>query len=343
MELDKRKMRILKSIVRIYLETGEPVGSRTLSKDERLNVSPATIRNEMADLEEMGYIVQPHTSAGRVPTDKGYRFYVDRLMDESDKQVTGLMESFSARMDRVENVLKNMAAMLARKTQYTTMISGPSYVTNDLKLIQLSRLDSSHLIAVIVLEGNVIRNKMIDVAPGIEFTDKDLRQLNVLLNSALQGKTLDDLTISFMRSLKNQAGEFGPVIAGVLNAVVEAVEESSGEAPEIYTSGATNIFRYPELTDGDTAREFLTSLEDKDKISGFLSESRSGPEGIHVYIGNETRLPGMQNCSVVTASYELGKGVTGTIGIVGPKRMDYDHVIGTLKTLMEQLNDLYQK
>ncbi|MBR4768217.1 MAG: HTH domain-containing protein, partial [Lachnospiraceae bacterium] len=117
MELDKRKMRILKSIVRIYLETGEPVGSRTLSKDERLNVSPATIRNEMADLEEMGYIVQPHTSAGRVPTDKGYRFYVDRLMDESDKQVTGLMESFSARMDRVENVLKNMAAMLARKTQ----------------------------------------------------------------------------------------------------------------------------------------------------------------------------------------------------------------------------------
>ncbi|MBR4768275.1 MAG: HrcA family transcriptional regulator, partial [Lachnospiraceae bacterium] len=232
---------------------------------------------------------------------------------------------------------------LARKTQYTTMISGPSYVTNDLKLIQLSRLDSSHLIAVIVLEGNVIRNKMIDVAPGIEFTDKDLLQLNVLLNSALQGKTLDDLTISFMRSLKNQAGEFGPVIAGVLNAVVEAVEESSGEAPEIYTSGATNIFRYPELTDGDTAREFLTSLEDKDKISGFLSESRSGPEGIHVYIGNETRLPGMQNCSVVTASYELGKGVTGTIGIVGPKRMDYDHVIGTLKTLMEQLNDLYQK
>ena len=133
------------------------------------------------------------------------------------------------------------------------------------------------------------------------------------------------------------------MIAGVLNAVVEAIEESSEEQPEVYTSGATNIFRYPELSVGENAKEFLTTLEDKAGIADFLAENRDGKNAIHVYIGEETPFHGMKNCSVVTASYELGRGVRGTIGIVGPKRMDYEHVIGTLKNVMEQLDELYQK
>ncbi len=343
MELDKRKMRILKNIVRTYLETGEPVGSRTLSKDEGLDVSPATIRNEMADLEEMGYIVQPHTSAGRVPTDKGYRFYVDRLMDEQEEKVTDLLGIFSDRMDRVESVLRNMAKVLARNTQYTTMITGPSYETNDVKLIQLSRLDSTHLIAVIVLEGNTIRNKVIEIAAEPKVTDKGLLQLNVLLNSALQGKSLDDITMSFMRSIKDQAGDYGPMIAGVLNAVVEALEESSDERPEVFTSGATNIFKYPELSAGETAKQFLTNLENKEEIIDFLAENRDEERQIKVYIGEEAPFNGLKNCSFVTASYDLGKGIKGTIGVIGPKRMDYEHVIATLKNLVDELDDRYQK
>ncbi len=343
MELDKRKMRIQNSIVRTYLETGEPVGSRTLSKDEGLDVSPATIRNEMADLEEMGYIVQPHTSAGRVPTDKGYRFYVDRLMDEQEEKVTDLLGIFSDRMDRVESVLRNMAKVLARNTQYTTMITGPSYETNDVKLIQLSRLDSTHLIAVIVLEGNTIRNKVIEIAAEPKVTDKGLLQLNVLLNSALQGKSLDDITMSFMRSIKDQAGDYGPMIAGVLNAVVEALEESSDERPEVFTSGATNIFKYPELSAGETAKQFLTNLENKEGIIDFLAENRDEERQIKVYIGEEAPFSGLKNCSFVTASYDLGKGIKGTIGVIGPKRMDYEHVIATLKNLVDELDDRYQK
>lgn len=342
MDLDKRKKLILENIIRTYLETGEPVGSRTLSKDASLDVSPATIRNEMADLEEMGYIIQPHTSAGRVPTDLGYRFYVDELMQEKEREVNGLLNLFNQRMDRVENVLKNMAKMLARDTEYTTMISGPKYTENELKFIQLSRLDPSHLIAVVVMEGNSVRHKMIPVE-GLTVTERDLLRLNVLLNSALQGKSLDDLTISFIRGLASQAGEHGSVIFEVLNAVSEAIEESSFEQPEIYTSGATNIFKYPELSDGDMAKEILSSLEDKDDLADFLSGAQADDHAIKVYIGDETPLRGMKNCSVVTVNYELGKGLRGTIGIMGPKRMDYERVIGTLKTLIGQLNDAYRK
>ena len=342
MDLDKRKKVILENIIRTYLETGEPVGSRTLSKDEALDVSPATIRNEMADLEEMGYIIQPHTSAGRVPTDLGYRFYVDELMQEKQREVADVIGFFNQRMDRVESVLKNMAKMLAKDTEYTTMISGPRYTDNELKFIQLSRLDSQHLIAVIVLEGNSVRNKVIPVE-GLTVTERDLLKLNVLLNSALQGKSLDDLTISFIRNLASQAGEHGTVIYEVLNAVSEAIEESTGEQPEVYTSGATNIFKYPELSDGSQAKEILSSLEDKDDLADFLKTAEQDSHAVKVYIGNETPLRGMQNCSVVTVNYELGKGLRGTIGIMGPKRMDYERVIGTLKTLIEQLNEAYGK
>ena len=340
MELDQRKLIILKSIVRTYLETGEPVGSRTISKLEGLGVSPATIRNEMADLEEMGLIVQPHTSAGRIPTDKGYRLYVDELMDEQSREILDMQEFMNRRMDRVENILKRMAKMLAANTQYTTMISGPRYTKNEVKLIQLSHLDAGHIVAVVVVEGNEIRNRIIPT--DVNVTNEDLLRLNILLNSALQGKSLDDITLSLVHQLKAQSGDYSEVVGSVLEAVADVITESCGEQPELYTSGATNIFRYPELSESDNARDLLTTLEEKEELLDFFSEREQTGSGIRVYIGNESPIQAMQNCSVVTANYELGKGLRGTIGIIGPKRMDYEHVVGTLKTLMERLDDIYR-
>ena len=341
MELDGRKMKILKAIIRTYLETGEPVGSRTISKDDELNVSSATIRNEMADLEEMGLIVQPHTSAGRIPTDRGYRLYVDELMEEKEREVLDMRDFVNERMDRVENTLKRMAKLLASNTNYTTMISGPRYSNNELKLIQLSTLDSRHLIAVIVVEGNVIKNKVIPVESPV--SNEELLKLNILLNSALQGKTLDDITLTLIKQLKEEAGDYSGVVGSVLEAVADSISLSRDEQPEVYTSGATNIFKYPELSEGNTAREILSTFEDKEEILDLLSESGDEAHPIQVYIGNETPIHAMRDCSVVTASYELGKGLRGTIGIIGPKRMDYEHVVGTLKTLMEQLDDIYHR
>ena len=160
MELDERKKTILQAVIRNYLETGEPVGSRTISKYTDLNLSSATIRNEMADLEEMGYILQPHTSAGRIPSDKGYRFYVDALM-QKERQVSEMQELLVERQEKMETMLKQVAKVLAANPQYATMISAPTVKRNKLKFIQLSRVDANQLLAVIVIEGNIIKNNIL--------------------------------------------------------------------------------------------------------------------------------------------------------------------------------------
>lgn len=341
MDLDSRKLHILKSIIRTYLETGEPVGSRTISKESGLNVSSATIRNEMADLEEMGLIEQPHTSAGRIPTDKGYRLYVDTMMEDRQRENLDFRDLINQRMDQIENVLQRMARVLAANTNYTTMITGPSMHDTALKLIQLSYLDSRHLICVIVLEGNVMENRVIEVESNL--SNEEILRLNVLLNSALQGKTLDDINLSMIQSLKEQAGDFSGVIGQVLEATAEMITSGKQKKPDVYTSGATNIFKYPELNVGSTASEILSTFEDKNQLLDILDTKNTDPQNpnIRVYIGNETSVSAMADCSVVTANYELGKGIRGSIGIIGPKRMDYEHVVGTLKTLMEQLDNIY--
>ena len=175
MELDERKVKILKAIIKNYMDTGEPVGSRTISKYLDTKWSSATIRNEMSDLEEMGYIIQPHTSAGRIPSDKGYRFYVDQIMQEKDNEVADMQELMIQRVDRLESVLKKLAKILAKDTNYAALISGPQYHHNKLKFIQLSRMDAYKLLLVIVVEGNLIKNTMVDVQE--ELTDEQFDML----------------------------------------------------------------------------------------------------------------------------------------------------------------------
>ena len=203
MELDERKITILKAIIKTYLETGEPVGSRTISKYTDLKLSSATIRNEMSDLEEMGYILQPHTSAGRIPSDKGYRFYVDQIMQEKEQEVTEIKELMIQRVDRVELVLKKLAQLLATNTNYAALISGPQYHRNKLKFIQLSMMDDRKLLIVTVVEGNLIKNTMVDVPRNI--SREELLNLNILLNSALNGLTIEEINLDVISRLKDSS------------------------------------------------------------------------------------------------------------------------------------------
>lgn len=340
MELDERKIKILDAIIKNYLETGEPVGSRTISKYSDLKLSSATIRNEMSDLEEMGYIIQPHTSAGRIPSDKGYRLYVDHLMQEKDREVTELKELMIQRTDKMEQVLKQVVKVLAGNTNYATMISAPQYHQNKLKFIQLSRVDDRQILAVIVAEGNVIRNKLIPISE--ELNEEAILKLNILLNTMLNGKTIAEINLQMISSMKEQAGIHSNIVSDVVDAVAEAIH--SDEGMEIYTGGATNIFRYPELSDNGKASELIQTLEEKQTLAELVNDTLSKEErGIQVYIGNETPVQSMKDCSVVTATYELGQGMRGTIGIIGPKRMDYENVMSTLKTLMDQLDDVFHK
>ena len=342
-QLDKRKITILKAIIKTYLETGEPVGSRTISKYSELKLSSATIRNEMSDLEEMGYIIQPHTSAGRIPSDKGYRFYVDQIMQEKDNEVTEFKDMMVQKVDKLELVLKKMAQVLAANTNYAAMISGPSYHKTKLKFIQLSRVEAHKLLVVVVVEGNIVKNTMIDIAE--ELGEQELLNLNILLNSSLNGLTIEEINLDIISRLKEDAGIHSQVVELVLNEVAEAIK-AGGEDLQIYTSGATNIFRYPELSEGDKASKLIGTLEHKEMLQEFVSEvntENGGDAGIQVYIGDETPVQSMKDCSVVTANYDLGGGLRGTVGIIGPKRMDYEKVLGTLRNLMSQLDAAFKK
>lgn len=348
MELDERKLKILKAIIRNYLETGEPVGSRTISKYTDLNLSSATIRNEMADLEELGYILQPHTSAGRIPSDKGYRLYVDDMMREKEQEVNGkekeveeMKEFLIERVDKVELLLQQMARLLADNTNYATMITAPQYHKNKVKFIQLSRVDNSKLLIVVVLDGNIVKNTIVDVDE--ELTDETLLQLNMMCNTSLNGLSLNDINLGVIARLKEQAGSHREIVGNVLDAVADAI--TVDDDLEIYTSGATNIFRYPELSDQERAKNLIGAFEEKELLTNLVQETldKEGNQGIQVYIGSETPVQMMKDCSVVTATYELEEGVKGTIGIIGPKRMDYEKVVNTLKTLTTQLDNIYKK
>ena len=339
MELDERKKKILQAVIRTYLETGEPVGSRTISKYTDLNLSSATIRNEMADLEEMGYILQPHTSAGRIPSDQGYRLYVDTMLEEKEREVVEMKEMLVQRQDRMEILLKQVARVLAQNTQYATMVSAPQIKRNKLKFIQLSRVDAGQLLAVIVVEGNVIKNHILPVDEELE--DETLLKLNILLNTFLNGLSINEINLEMISVMKQQAGIHSDIVSEVIDAVAEAIRAE--EDLEVYTSGANNIFRYPELADHQKASELINTFEEKKLLGELLQDAvpEGGSTGIQVYIGSETQVKSMEDCRVVTATYELGGGMKGTIGIVGPKRMDYDKVVGTLRTIQTQLDELY--
>lgn len=341
MQLDDRKVKILQAIIRNYLETGEPVGSRTISKFTDLNLSSATIRNEMSDLEELGYIVQPHTSSGRIPSDKGYRLYVDTMMEEKEREVTEMKEMLLEKEDKVDHLLKQVAKILATNTEYATMISTPRYQKNKLKFIQLSRVDEHHLVAVVVVEGNILKNNILDMEE--ELDDETLLKLNILLNTHLNGLCIDEINLGIIAALKQKAGIHSDIVSNVIDAVAEAIK--SDDDLEIYTSGVNNIFKYPELSDSQRASQLITALEEKQQLTEFVHETFASEEnkGIQVYIGDEAPIQTMKDCSIVTATYELEEGMRGTIGIIGPKRMDYEKVITTLKSLMNQLDSLYKK
>ena len=337
--LDDRKLKILQAIIQNYLETGEPVGSRTISKFTDLNLSSATIRNEMSDLEESGYIIQPHTSAGRIPTDKGYRLYVDLLLLDKNNELESMREILIEKADRLESLLQQVAKLLAVNTNYATMVSTPQY-KKKVKFIQLTELEGGQLLAVIVFDKNIVKNKIIKVSASL---DKEIiLKLNIVLNTFLQGLDLSSINLPIITQMKEQAGEYREIVNDILDAIVQAVAEDDDF--KVYTSGATNILRYPELSDIEKASELLYTFEEKKLLSDLIQDRMDDEEsrGIQVYIGDETPIDAMKDCSVVTATYEIEEGVYGKVGIIGPKRMDYERVVGTLQNLMVQLDDIFK-
>ena len=342
MELNERKTKILEAIIRNYMETGEPVGSRTVSKYTDLNLSSATIRNEMSDLEEMGYILQPHTSAGRIPSDKAYRRYVDTILQRKDEEVSEMKELMVEKADKIDLLLKQVAKLLAQNTNYTSMVTKPKYQHKRIKFLQLNQMSERQLLVIVVLDDNNVSNKFINLEENLD--ENVIAQMNFLMNTAMTGLDYTEINMAIMQQIKEKAGEYGELASSILDCVAEVMTEEDDS--EIYTSGATNILKYPELSNKENMTGLLSTFEEKQMLAAWANDAPPDEEqehGIQVYIGEESPVESMKDCSVVTATYKIKEGVYGKIGIVGPKRMDYEKVVGTLENCMQQLDDIFKK
>lgn len=333
--IDKRKIMILEAIINDYISTGEPVGSRTIAKKYDLGVGSATIRNEMSDLEDMGYLEQPHTSSGRIPSSKGYRMYVDNLMKDAilSEEEELLIKKYiiDSAMLEVDKIVKQASVLLSELTNLTCVVQTPSVNQSHIKSFQLLKVDNNNLVSVIITDNGVIKNHRIKVSKMPN--DSDLSSINSVINSRLTNLTIDEINLEVINNLKSDLVGYDDLFNAIVPALYETLKVDNSS--EIIMQGTTNIFNYPEYNDINNAKEILNLLYNKDYVVKLIA-----PEGgLSIKIGDENFLPEAKNCSVISAEYSLGDKHLGNIGLIGPRRINYSKVIAIMAQVMKELND----
>ena len=334
MALNDRKIQILQAIINNYIETAEPVGSRTIAKKYNLGISSATIRNEMSDLEEMGFILQPHASSGRIPSDMGYRLYVDHLMQKKElgeEEQRYLQSIISRDISQIDFLMEETAKALSVLTNYTTIISEPKGQRTRMKQIRLIPLDSASVLLVIATEGNFIKNHVIKM--GCVPTEEKIFDIGFCLNRLLQGCALREIDTLLVARMQEELWEYRELLPPILKAIETTMR--SAEKVQLHMSGTKNILAFPEFADIQKAKSLFQALEEKDVLVTLLEESKNND--LQVLIGSENTVQSMQDCSVITATYKMGDNTRGTIGIVGPTRMDYSQVISVLNGMVQHI------
>lgn len=337
MNMDERKLRILRAIIDDYILTGVPVGSRTISKKYEMGLSSATIRNEMSDLEELGFLDQPHVSAGRIPSAKAYRLYVDSLLQAGmipDDSAESVMNHFSGRVHQMEDVIDHAARVLSSLTQYTAVVLSPNGNEPTLQTIQLVPVSAGSTLVVIVTDQGIIRDSVIRVSPDMD--GDTLYAISRTLTNELRGSTLSKACEILPELIRRMEGN-DEVLMGLYGYLSEG--RCQPRSPHVAVGGTSNMLNYPEYSDVDKARNFLSLMETRDKLADII---RGDSEmAFTVRIGPETGVPEMADCSIVTATYSTRGGQQGTIGVIGPTRMRYSRVISILNMMGNQLTDMF--
>ncbi|HAL63321.1 MAG TPA: heat-inducible transcription repressor HrcA [Clostridiales bacterium] len=338
MDLSQRKQRILKAIIDEYIGTAEPVGSRAISKKEGLGLSSATIRNEMADLEELGYLIQPHTSAGRIPTDSGYRFYVNSLMKRYQMSVEALEKLnmiMAERVNHLELIIKKASLIASTLTEYTTVVTSPKLNSSVIKKLELVNLGHGNVMALIITGTGMVKNQSV----AISLSDEQAAELSKIISDRISGRTADELTFDVISDIEALAAKKldipSKVLINILNFVYEAID--SLDETEIYVNNAKSILSYPEFSDTKKAREMLEFLESKENLVKLIGSPK---DGVDVKIGTENEFAELENSSLVTVNYKVGDKVVGRIGVIGPKRMNYAKVIASLDCISNQIDKI---
>lgn len=331
--LDDRKRLVLRAVIEDYIETAEPVGSRTVARKHQLGVSSATIRNEMADLEEIGYLEQPHISAGRVPSDKGYRFYVDMLMEPLQytlQQYRQVQNEMLRHYREMERLCQEAGRLLASLTNSAAVVVAPPIEQLAFQHVQLLPVDTNDVLVVMVLHPSVVKNRLIKTEEA--YTASELLEMSMGLNQKLKGVTYRNLGPTILREIISEFGEIGHVMVELLvNGLVEEKNE------QVYSSGAPQILNQPEFRDVEKAKTFFEALEQKEIWLKLLAEDS---EGVQVTIGKENPYADIQDLSVVKATYQVGGQVVGSIGVVGPTRMDYARMVAMVELIASALSEL---
>lgn len=339
MSLGGRKRLILQAIIEDYINTAEPVGSRTISKKYLTSVSSATIRNEMADLEEMGYIEQPHTSAGRIPSDMGYRLYVDSLMNQNvikDVEREYIRKEFLETLGEIDRLIKHASRLLSNMTKYTSIAMAPQFQRTCLKHIQLVKIDSLNVLAVIVTDAGIVKNSVIRIEEDIDIYT--LEKISSMLNEKFTGFSLEQLIDMESTAMDSGVNGYNEILVKVIPELLQALKYS--DRAEVYHDGASNLLDLPEYNDVQKAREFLNVLEEHDLLFEVLSDVS---KDLSVTIGRENKFEQLKNCSLITATYSINGKTIGSIGVLGPTRMEYSKVISVVDCLTQNLNEILSK
>lgn len=337
MHLNERKIKILEAIINDYIQTGEPIGSRTIAKKYDFGISSATIRNEMSDLEELGFIIQPHTSSGRVPSDKGYRLYVDRIMNHREltqEEVQFLTNLVGNNISQIDSLMEQTAKALSILTNYTTVVSKPKITKDKIKHLQLIPLDEASIIVVLVTEYKFVENHVIQTK--YHLTNDDLNKLTVILNDIIKNNFNNDTQVDLKLDLSkyNLSSEEQDIIIEIFTAIFKTLDEKS----EIFTSGVNNILEFPEFRDLNKAKNIFQTFEEKEALfSIFENNANQKNSSIQILIGDENSIEPLKNCSIIKAEYEVD-GAIGNIGIIGPTRMDYAQAISVLNEIVNHIN-----
>lgn len=337
MELSERKLAILHAIIDDYIKTGMPIGSRTISKRSGLNLSSATIRNEMADLEEEGYLEQPHTSAGRKPSQKAYRLYVNMLMQVSqlgDDERRYIQKYFASRMSAVESVIDTTAKVLSDMTNLTSVVLAPQTSFTHIKRIQIVRLAADRAVALFVLSTGEVKNIQIPVPPDLD--DSYLEMLSGMLSERVEHRTLSEAVAAIQSYLEGETQTHREVLTAFIDAVKQG--EMMGSRGKVVLGGAQNIFNHPEYQNVDKAKGFLRLLDSRESLYDMLSKSMDMEFTIR--IGSENEIDQLKDMSVVTATYSIGGKKLGSFGVIGPTRMDYAKVMSVLSCVGSSMDKI---
>ncbi len=341
MELTERKKKILRALVEIYIQTAEPVGSKALADAIGLRISSATIRNELADLTAMGYLEQPHTSAGRVPSPKGYRLYVNELMEEQKltlQETQQINEALRSKMKQLDQVIDQAGRMVSQMTNYPAFALASGSIKLSISRYDLIYVDERSFITVLMTNNKQVKNKLIRTP--LDVNEPQLQLLSTLLNAGFTGKTLEDMNPELMRVAEHAPGSSYALISLVVSFAIEVLEELENRS--VYTAGVSHLLEHPEYQDLGKAQKLLTYLsDDKDDHLAQLPIPVEQGRQTSILIGPENVAEELKDTSVVLASYDIGDGMKGVIGVVGPTRMDYARVMAKLSAVADGLGKLF--